>query len=186
MSRCFIALLFAWTMALAATPARAQWLTSFSNGMQTGYQRNKAWPEPFLMSDRAAAATPFAIMVANGWRRQNLLSDYHFNEETQQLNQSGEIKLRFILTQMQPQRRAVFVQRGLTPDVTAMRMAVVQHSAQNVVPPGMIAAVIESDLPNDGWPAEDVDAVARKWQSTRPDPRLKAVSGADSSSGGNN
>ena len=32
--------------------------------------------------------------------------------------------------------------------------------------------VVESDLPNDGWPADDIDAVARKFNGTRPDPRL--------------
>ena len=43
-------------------------------------------------------------MVANGWRRQNLLSDYHFNEENPQLNLAGETKVHYILTQMPPNR----------------------------------------------------------------------------------
>ena len=30
------------------------------------------------------------MQVANGWRRQNLLSDYHFNEDNPQLNLAGE------------------------------------------------------------------------------------------------
>ena len=42
----------------------------------------------------------------------------------------------------------------------------------------------ESDLPNDGWPADEIDTVSRKYRSTAPDPRLKNVSSADSSSAG--
>jgi hypothetical protein len=181
MTRCAFGLLIGWIVVLSAAPAEAQWMT----GAQTAYRRNQAWPEPFLMPDRAAVCTPFTIQVANGWRRQNLMSDYHFNEETNQLTASGEIKVRFILTQMPPQRRTIFVQRGLTPEVTATRVAVVENAAGRSGPPGSIAAVVESDLPNDGWPADEIDAVTRRWNSTRPDPRLKSVSGADSTSNGN-
>jgi hypothetical protein len=180
MIRFLPAVLVAWAALYAAVPAQAQWVTR----MQTAGQRNRAWPEPFLMPDRQATCMPFAIMVANGWRRSNLMSDYHFNEETQQLTAAGEAKLRFILTQMPPQRRTVFVQRGLMPDVTAARIAEVEQASLKVVPPGLMATVVESDLPNDGWPADEVDGVARRYRATAPEPRLQNVSGADSSSAG--
>ena len=173
-------ILFAWMVLLLATPAEAQWFSTFMAKVKIDYKRNKYWPEPFIWADRKATIAPFGQMVANGWRRQNLLSDYHFNDEDTHLNTSGEASLRYILTQQMPSRRTVFVQRGLTPEETAARMNLVHAAAMRMLPPGVMAHVVESDLPNDGWPADDIDAVARRFQATRPDPRLTS----DKSSGG--
>jgi hypothetical protein len=125
---------------------------------------------------------PFIIQTANGWRRQNLLSDYHFDAVTNQLTLAGETKLRYILTQMPPSRRTVFVQQGLNRNVTQGRMAAVERASGSILPDGMLAQVVESNLPNSGWPASDVDAVTRKFNATRPDPRLPA--GGITNSGG--
>src|SRR5690606_32610892 len=86
----------------AATPAKAQWFENFCERFKRDYHRNKMWPEPFLQADRQATMAPFAIQTANGWRRQNLISDYHFQEGTNQLTLAGETKVRYILTQMPP------------------------------------------------------------------------------------
>lgn len=168
----------------APAPANAQWWQNFWSGVHRDYQRNVAWPDPFLASDRQAVEAPFAIQIANGWRRQNLLSDYHFTEDGLKLNQAGESKLYFILTQMPPNRRTVFVQRSMNPDVTSTRLALVQRTANRMVPMGMMADVVESDLANDGWPADEIDYVSRKFRSTSPDPRLPAPAGNTSSAGG--
>jgi hypothetical protein len=169
----------------AATPAKAQWFENFCQRFKRDYHRNKMWPEPFLQADRQATMAPFAIQTANGWRRQNLLSDYHFQDNSQQLTLAGESKLRYILTQMPQSRRTVFVQQGLSNDITDARMRAVHRASSQVVPDGMVANVVESNLPNDGWPAEDIDAVTRKFNSSRPDPRLPAstlTSGSDTTS----
>jgi hypothetical protein len=172
------------TMLLSVAPAEAQWFDNFCQSVKRGYHRNMSWPEPFLRADRESATLPFGIMVSNGWRRQNLLSDYHFNDDSPQLNQAGELKLHFILTQMPPNRRTVFVQRAMNPELTAVRMAVVQRAADRMLPSGMIAEVVESDLPNDGWPADEIDSVSRQYQRTRPDPRLPSNDGGSGGGSG--
>ena len=177
-------LLIVGTMLAAAAPAKAQWLSDFHDRTCNEYKRNKYWPEPFIWADRQAAIAPFGTMVANGWRRQNLISDYHFNDDNPQLNMSGETKLHYILTQMPPSRRTVFVQRGLSPEETATRVSMVYRTALKMMPVGVMPDVVESDLPNDGWPADDIDAVARKFNATRPDPRLKDTSGGGGGGGG--
>jgi hypothetical protein len=173
-------LLVAWTILGTAAPAKAQWFSNFWDGVCRDYKRNQAWPEPFFWADRQAVIAPFGQMVANGWRRQNLISDYHFTDDGSQLTLAGETKVRQILTQMQPSRRTIFVQQGLSPEVTANRINLVHRASVQVLPDGMLANVVESDLPNDGWPADDIDAVSRRWNATRPDPRLTS----DQSSGG--
>lgn len=189
MLRCVSAMLAITALLSFATSAHAQmeaevpkstWWSRFCRD----YHRNVDWPEPFVMPDRIAVKAPFAIQIANGWRKQNLMSDYHFNEDKPQLNLAGESKLRYILTQMPPSRRTVFVQRGLTAEDTANRMAIVQRSSARILPPGYMADIAESDLPSDGWPADDIDAVARRFNSTRPDPRIKDSSGGGGGGGG--
>ena len=121
MLRCFSTMLVLSVVASVAAPAHAQWLSNFSDSVHQDYRRNTTWPAPFQQADRESVNLPFALMVANGWRRQNLMSDYLFNENSPQLTKAGELKLRYILTQMPPNRRTVFVQRGMTPEETAAR-----------------------------------------------------------------
>jgi hypothetical protein len=186
MSRCGVWILVVCSLAVSAGTARAQWFENFKHNCKRDYHRNAMWPEPFLQPDRNSVMAPFVIQTANGWRRQNLLCDYHFDEVTNQLTLAGETKLRYILTQMPPSRRTVFVQQGLSQGVTQTRIAAVERASTKVVPEGMIAQVVESNLPNEGWPAADVDAVSRKFNATRPDPRLPAggISSGGSGSGG--
>jgi len=190
MFRYLPALILLWTVGFSAAPAQAQWYSNFWAGIKRDYHRNVAWPAPFVQPDRESVLEPFAIMTANGWRRENLLSAHHFTDDNTQLNQAGEARVRYILTQMPPNRRVIFVQRGHSPDVTEQRLAIVQRSGNRMVPRGTLVDVAESDVVDDGWPADDIDAVTRKFNSTRPDPRLrKASSNADSGapgSGGNN
>ncbi len=170
----------------SASVAEAQWFEKFKHNCKIDYHRNAMWPEPFLQADRNAVMAPFAIQTANGWRSQNLLCDYHFNNATQQLNLAGETKLRHILTQMPPNRRTVYVQQGHSAEITQGRMNSVDRASQSIVPPGMVAQIVESNLPNQGWPAADIDAVTRKFIATTPDPRLpaSAISSGGSGSGG--
>jgi len=167
-----------------ANSAQAQWFEKFCANFKRDAHRNAMWPEPFLQADRQATMAPFAIQVANGWRRQNLVSDYHFQEGTQQLTLAGESKLRYILTQMPPSRRTMFVQQALSADETEARIQAVERVSSRMVPPGFVAQVVESNLPNEGWPAEDVDAVTRKFNASRPDPRLPAASEMSAGTGG--
>jgi hypothetical protein len=186
MLRCGPIILVVWVVLASAGTARAQWFETFKQNFKRDYHRNAMWPEPFLQPDRNATMAPFAIQTANGWRRQNLLSDYHFDDVTNQLTLAGETKLRYVLTQMPPTRRTVFVQQGLAANVTRSRMLAVERASSKIVPEGMVANVVESNLPNDGWPASDVDAVTRKFNATRPDPRLSpsSLSSGGSGSGG--
>jgi hypothetical protein len=59
----------------------------------------------------------------------------------------------------------------------------VQRAAGRMVPNGYAVDVVESDLPNDGWPADAVDAIAKRWDATRPDPRLSKASSGDANGG---
>ena len=66
------------------------------------------------------------LMADNGWRRQNLLCDYHFSDDGQELTSAGQSRLQWIASQAPSNRRVVFVQQGPAPQLTSNRLDTVQ------------------------------------------------------------
>jgi hypothetical protein len=159
-----------------AAPVQAQSLSdrfhAFVDSVVRDTKRNNCWPEPFVRPDRYAVRAPFAVMVHNGWRRQNLLSDQHFDETTSRLNESGEIKVRWILTQAPVQHRTIYVRRALRDELTDARVENVHEYAMQVVRGDQLPAIAVTDIDPTGWPAANVDAIDRKWRESAPEPRL--------------
>lgn len=82
-----------------AETVRADWLADFFVSIPRDFKRRNCWPEPFDAADRYAVRSPFVTMVDNGWRRQNLLGDHHFDPKTNELNESGRLKVQWIVYQ---------------------------------------------------------------------------------------
>jgi hypothetical protein len=168
-------------------PAATWWANSavgkFCRSVARDTKRANCWPEPFPRADREAERTPFVIMVANGWRRQNTLGDHHFDAETGKLNRAGQLKVRAILLQGLPQHRFLSVYRAERDSETAARVASVEQYAAQTIRDGAMPQILETDTPAPGWSARWVEVVDRKYESSMPDPRLpKAESDQDSTS----
>ena len=74
---------------VAVTPAEANWLTEFAHCIARDTKRRNCWPKPFVCPDRTDVRGPLALMVSNGWRRQNMLGDHHFVDEQTALTEAG-------------------------------------------------------------------------------------------------
>ena len=159
-----------------AAQASAEILCEACNSIARDVKRRQCWPEPFVGPDRASVRSPFVIQVANGWRRQNMLGEFHFEPGSKQLTEAGRLKVRWILTACPQQHRLIYVHIGLNAEETSTRIATVQklaaHIAPNNVPP-----VMSTSIPDEGWPADEVDLIGRKFRATMPDPRLPASNG---------
>jgi hypothetical protein len=144
--------------------------------------RNQCWPKPFVCADREAVRAPFMIQVANGWERQNMLSEYHFEPGTGELTEAGRLKVQWILLDAPQQHRVVFVHRSVDRAETAARMQQVMQYACRVVPDAA-PAVLETSMPDYGTPAQRIDLIGRKYQSAIPEPKLpeKQAMGSGSS-----
>jgi hypothetical protein len=136
-----------WLLGLAlvvpSTASADNWIANQWSGFRAQWKANRDWPEQYVDHDRAAARAPFAAMVANGWRSQNTVSDYHFDDSTGELNDTGKLKVRAILTNAPPQYRSLYVLRANHPDRTDARVRSVQEHAQmlmqgDVPPPVMV------------------------------------------------
>ena len=92
--------------------ARADCVTEFFKSIPKDTVRRNCWPVPFVYPARQAAREPFATMVANGWERQNMLTDEHFDPLTGKLTPAGEAKVQTVLNDVPQHHRYVFVHRA--------------------------------------------------------------------------
>ena len=167
-----------------ASQVTADLCTSFFNSIAKDVKRRQCWPAPFAANDRVAARTPFAMMVANGWRRQNMLGEYHFEPGTGQLTEAGRIKVRWILTTGPEQHRLLYVHTADNDAETAARMTAVQQLASQLSPTNL-PPVLATSISDEGWSANQVDAIERKYSGAQPSPRLPMpTSGGGATSGG--
>lgn len=150
--------------------------------MHVDFHRNNCWPQPFQAADRELVRAPLIAMTAAGWRLNNTLSDHFFHAETQALNQAGELKLRWIVTQAPPHRRSVFVLRGASGAATESRVAAVEEAMNKLYiegprPPVMVTSIIPPGASGDYF-----DQVERQLRQSIPAPRLPVM---ESTSGEN-
>jgi hypothetical protein len=122
------------------------------------------------------------MMVNNGWRRQNMLGAHHFIPETNQLNAAGQLRVQWIMTQAPADRRNIFVERTLDPNVTSQRVASVQEYSTQVALDGRAALVTQTHLVSEGRPATVVDFTNTKFQQSMPLPVLPAAQASSSAS----
>ena len=155
-------------------------VTHAGDYIHMGHRRNVCWPRPYIYADRAAVAAPFAVMANNGWRRQNLLGDHHFDLENSKMTTAGELKLQWILTQTPVHRRTVVVSRTINEEANAKRLEAVQVAASKILPIGVVADVQESHLVIEGRSAEMIDAITVRFRENMPAPILPAAT-SDSS-----
>ncbi len=171
-------------LSLCAFPAYGQGVPP-PHGIGVETARNNCWPRPFTCWDNASVASPFAVMVDNGWRKQNMLADHHFDGTGTALNEAGKNKLRWILNEAPEQHRTIYVRRAESPEKTSVRYAAVQQASVGLAPPGARISILETNLSPAGWPAERIDTIGRKFQASTPEPRLgKSDAAGNTRSGG--
>jgi hypothetical protein len=175
------------TLFATASVARAgnEW-DDFWDSVRVDWHRNNEWPHPFIDADRAAANAPFAVMIANGWQRENLLGEEYFDSESKRLTPAGRNRIRTILTLSPPEHRVIFVQRDLADDVTAKRLDEVQQNVAAVLPQGSLPDVVVSNMTPSYRSAELVNVELKSYASSAPPARLsgaKSTAGASTSTG---
>jgi len=165
-----------------ASAIAGDWWTNY----WTDWHRNNAWMEPFVYPDRASVCNFNQLQIAKGWQLQNTLGDPHFEADNGRLSPTGMSKLRWILTQNPAQVRNVFVQRGLSDDVTTKRLAAVQQAAAEIAR-GPFADVLVSDTPiptrSSEWAVSN-NAWLTSYMQSIPHPSPKAFTGDTGSGSG--
>jgi hypothetical protein len=156
-------------------------VNQFWHRCQTDFYRNNSWPEPFLSADKMAVRLPYCIMTDNGWKMQNTVGTFLFDRDTQQINQAGELLVKWIITQAPINRRAVFVLKGDTAADTNTRVQSVQTTLAKY---GCVVPVLLTDCEPAGWPAAYIDTITQRYDATIPSPRLPPRQTSGSGQGG--
>ncbi len=168
-------------MAMLATVGMAVTLSSSASAgplhaigrdVSTSYHRNKCWPQPFVYPDNAAVRAPFARMVHNGWRIQNLVASHHFTDDAR-LTEAGQRHVRWIVTEAPLRRRTIYVQQAPTPELTEARLASARSLAERFALDQEMVQVQPTPITARGWPADYVDAINVKFFESTPDPRIR-------------
>ncbi len=177
-------------LAVAFASARslpAGWWDSSFGALGRDIKRHQCWPQPFDAPDRAAVRAPFATMVANGWRKQNLLGNHYFDANSGRLNEAGNLKVRWIVTEGPEQHRIIYVRMADSEEATAARIAAVQEEVARIASRGAPVPVLPTNISDEGWPADEVEAISKAYLKSTPAPRLPVptlTSGSSSNGGG--
>ncbi len=147
------------------------------------YHTAHYWPDPYRWQDRTSVRAHIAAQASAGWMTNTTLYDQHFDSETQELNDSGRVHLKWILMFAPPHRRAPFVQVGDSPQISQARLASVQAEALALVGPDCAPQICLRVCQPYGASAQEVDLVRRAYLATMPDPRISYVPQNGSSSG---
>jgi len=101
-----------------------------------------------------------AAQANNGWVTMTTLYEYHF-DETQQLNESGRMQLRWILENAPVGYRYAFVQAGNDSISSELRLAAVKANASQLVGPDQVPPVLVRVISPLDRPTEEVDDIRR-------------------------
>jgi hypothetical protein len=139
------------------------------------YHTEHYWPDPYRWQDRSSVRTYLEAQRSAGWMTATTLYAQHFDPDTNELNQSGKIHLRWIQIHVPPNRRTTWVQAGEVAQVSQMRLASVKNATAAVFGndcPPVILRVCEPY----GGSAQEVDLVRRAYLSSWPVPRIPVKS----------
>jgi len=150
---------------------------------RAGYDANVRWPADFIPPARRPIGDVYDKMIHNGWRRQNLLGDYHFTPDSNELTEAGKHKVQWILTQAPPSRRNIYIQRSRTVEDTATRIAAVQQWSSYSSPAAEYVNVSDTHIRAEGQSATSVDSIFTGFHANRPLPVLPADAGAGGGGG---
>jgi hypothetical protein len=150
---------------------------------EAAFYDNLMWPQQYIGPSRRGICQSFDLMVANGWRRHNLLGQHHFERNSNELSEAGRLKVQWILTKAPPARRTIYIERTLDAQQTAERLEAVQQLAADAST-GAAPDVRETYVRDHGHPASSVDAIFTGFRNNQIAPMLPPSATGGGAGGG--
>jgi hypothetical protein len=91
------------------------------------------------------------------------------------LNEAGQLRVAWILTQAPIHRRTIFIERSINAVVTGRRIEAAQQYAAAVAPEGTIQ-IVDTHIMYEGRSAVDVDMTNVRFRESAPAPILPQAS----------
>jgi hypothetical protein len=147
------------------------------------YQRNQAWPKPFICWDRAAYFNTWNQMYTAGLAGECTLSDAHFDPQTGNLNKMGERKIEVIFRNLPESHRGVLIAESRDQNLNNHRMEVARNAVREWYGEAYAAQVALTGRVPEPASGAKVYAVNTRYQANLPSPTINNSAGSGSSSG---
>ena len=169
------------TWMIVAPTAQAGW-HDWWECWRVDTRRMNCWPEPFASYDRQAARAAFDPFIEAGWQVENTLLDPLFDDQGE-LTRAGKLRVREILTQYPPHRRALFVAAGSSTEITTRRLeSVKQYAAQIAHEAAVLSVSVNPRTPRSGT-GDYLNLVSERYRQSLPAPVLPKSAGGNSALG---
>ncbi|VAX42005.1 hypothetical protein MNBD_PLANCTO02-547 [hydrothermal vent metagenome] len=142
------------------------------------------WPHPYSSQDEEFVNSFQEQQVSNGWVNATTLYDYHFELESQKLNHSGKLRLRWILQEVPENRRVAFTQIGRNKDISNIRLQNVQLAAIEMMGEEHLPPIMLRTTSPSGRPAAEIDFINRRYMETMLDPHIAYEASSSGAEGG--
>lgn len=174
MLRVSLFIAFTFLLLMPTQPANAGWAEwhSFWNRAHTDKLRSNCWPQPFQQADRATVCQTLSVQLANGWRRQNTLSEVYFDQDTHALNEAGRRKLYSIVTSSPESFNTIYVVQSMNPEAQQRRVASIQQNSSQLFGNQPTPEIVPVKISPRSWSASYIENISRQVESTIPAPRL--------------
>jgi len=137
------------------------------------YHHAHYWPYPYAQMDRAYVRNLSDQQVSGGWINATTLYEYHFDADTSDLTQPGELKLRWIIETAPVKHRLVFVQAGQDTEISQARWENVQATATRMVGEENLPPIMTRVTRPYGRPAREINQLQLLRLSSMPKPRIE-------------
>lgn len=154
---------------------------TFCQSFHYDFYRNKHWPMPFRAMDTSSVLGYFDAQRNKGWMLHNTLGAAMFDPATDQLTDSGQAHVRWIVSQAPQNRRVVFVLQGRDQESTAKRVESTQLAISQMIPVGPLPSIYLTNRDAPGSSGVYQTAITRALTTSVPAPRLPQSSGAGGS-----
>jgi len=141
------------------------------------------WPHPYVCQDRASVREFLGVQENAGWVNQTTLYDYHFDDDTQLLNRSGVLHLKWILRSAPAEHRILYVQTTDAAKASELRLTSVRGVTEELVGLENLPPVIPRVTSPIGRSALEVDGIQRGDMSSQPVPRITPAIGSGGGGG---
>ena len=143
--------------------------------------RNDAWPKPFDCADRQLYFSIWSEMLRQGVEQQCVLSEAHFDSETNELNSFGLHTVAGIMQNMPTKHKHVFINRGADQMVSEVRLqnvqSVVSTFYSQIAPQAQVA--FSSKIPS-SVSGQRVEGINKLFYENQAVPVIPISSGSES------
>lgn len=136
------------------------------------FQRNQAWPKPFVCWDRTAYLNVWNQMYSSGLAEQCTLCEHHFDPTTGGLNRMGERKLQTVFQNHPEWQRGLLVVQSRDPQLNQVRLENVRNSVRQWYGDDVASQVAMTSVVPEPASGAKIQVINSSYTSSIPSPTI--------------